>query len=46
MVLGRYAERGFFAQNVTNLYEQLDPDRERTSRLTVLTKIAKLEGFG
>jgi cyclase len=47
--LGRYgelAEHGRLAQNVTNVYEQLDPDRDRAPRLTVLTKIAKLEGFG
>lgn len=46
--LGRFAElaeHGRLAQNVTNVFEQLDPERERASRVTVLGKIAKLEGF-
>jgi glyoxylase-like metal-dependent hydrolase (beta-lactamase superfamily II) len=46
--LGRFAdlpEHGRLAQNVLNVYQQLDPDVPRPDRLTVLTKIAALEGF-
>jgi cyclase len=46
--LGPWAElpeRGRLAQNVVNVYEQLDPQRERIDRLTVLGRIAALEGF-
>lgn len=46
--LGRYAEVpefGRLAQNVLNVYQQLDPTMERPERLTVLSKIAALEGF-
>lgn len=46
--LGRFAdlpEHGRLAQNVLNVYQQLDPDLPRPDRLTVLTKIAALEGF-
>jgi hypothetical protein len=31
---------------VLNVYQQLDPDLPRPERLTVLERIAKLEGFG
>ncbi|HEY2225761.1 MBL fold metallo-hydrolase [Actinomycetospora sp.] len=46
--LGRFAdlpEHGRLAQNVLNVYQQLDPTVPRPDRLTVLTKIAALEGF-
>lgn len=46
--LGRFAdlpEHGRLAQNVLNVYQQLDPAVPRPDRLTVLTKIAALEGF-
>lgn len=46
--LGRFAdlpEHGRLAQNVLNVYQQLDPTIPRPDRLTVLTKIAALEGF-
>ena len=46
--LGRFAElpeSGRLAQNVLNVYQQLDPSIPRPDRLTVLTKIAALEGF-
>ena len=46
--LGPFAElpeSGRLAQNVLNVYQQLDPTVPRPDRLTVLTKIAALEGF-
>jgi len=46
--LGRWAElpeHGRLAQNVLNVYQQLDPALPRPERLTVLERIAKLEGF-
>jgi glyoxylase-like metal-dependent hydrolase (beta-lactamase superfamily II) len=46
--LGRWAdlpEYGRLAQNVLNVYQQLNPDLPRPERLTVLDRIAKLEGF-
>ena len=46
--LGRFAdlpESGRLAQNVLNVYQQLDPTIPRPDRMTVLTKIAALEGF-
>ena len=46
--LGKWAdmpEHGRLAQNVINVYQQLDPSMERPERLTVLGRIAKLEGF-
>ncbi|HZZ48827.1 MAG TPA: MBL fold metallo-hydrolase [Pseudonocardia sp.] len=46
--LGRWAdlpEHGRLAQNVLNVYQQLDPELPRPERLTVLDRIAKLEGF-
>ena len=46
--LGKFAglpEHGRLAQNVLNVYQQLDPTIPRPDRLTVLTKIAALEGF-
>jgi glyoxylase-like metal-dependent hydrolase (beta-lactamase superfamily II) len=46
--LGKYAElpeHGRLAQNVINVYQQLDPDMPRPERLTVLGRIAALEGF-
>jgi cyclase len=46
--LGPYAalpEHGRLAQNVLNVYQQLDPTMERPNRLTVLGRIAALEGF-
>lgn len=46
--LGEFAdlpEHGRLAQNVLNVYQQLDPTVPRPDRLTVLTKIAALEGF-
>ena len=39
-------EHGRLAQNVLNVYQQLDPGLPRPERLTVLERIAKLEGFG
>lgn len=42
---GELPERGRLAQNVLNVYQQLDPDMERPERLTVLSRIAALEGF-
>jgi cyclase len=39
-------EHGRLAQNVLNVYQQLDPELPRPERLTVLERIAKLEGFG
>lgn len=47
--LGDYAslpEHGRLAQNVLNVYQELDPDMARPDRLTVLGRIAALEGFG
>jgi glyoxylase-like metal-dependent hydrolase (beta-lactamase superfamily II) len=47
--LGRWGdlpEHGRLAQNVLNVYQQLDPGLPRPERLTVLERIAKLEGFG
>lgn len=47
--LGRWAdlpEHGRLAQNVLNVYQQLDPAMPRPERLTVLGRIAALEGFG
>lgn len=46
--LGPYAqlpEHGRLAQNVLNVYQQLDPTLDRPDRLTVLSRIAALEGF-
>jgi glyoxylase-like metal-dependent hydrolase (beta-lactamase superfamily II) len=46
--LGRWAglgESSRIAQNVVNVYEQLDPERERIGKLGALTWIAALEGF-
>ena len=46
--LGDYAslpEHGRLAQNVLNVYQQLDPDMDRPDRLTVLGRIGALEGF-
>jgi cyclase len=46
--LGRYAqvpEHGRLAQNVLNVYQQLDPSMDRPNRLTVLSRIAALEGW-
>ena len=46
--LGPYAElpeHGRLAQNVMNVYQQLDPGMDRPNRLTVLSRIAALEGF-
>jgi glyoxylase-like metal-dependent hydrolase (beta-lactamase superfamily II) len=46
--LGEYAdlpEHGRLAQNVINVYQQLDPGLPRPERLTVLGRIAALEGF-
>ena len=46
--LGKYAElpeHGRLAQNVINVYQQLDPGMDRPNRLTVLSRIAALEGF-
>ncbi|MFC4948935.1 MBL fold metallo-hydrolase [Pseudonocardia sp. GCM10023141] len=46
--LGKWAEmpeHGRLAQNVLNVYQQLDPSLPRPDRLTVLTRIAALEGF-
>ncbi|MFC5064623.1 MBL fold metallo-hydrolase [Actinomycetospora atypica] len=46
--LGKWAdlpEAGRLAQNVLNVYQQLDPSVPRPDRLSVLTKIAALEGF-
>lgn len=46
--LGRWAgmpEHGRLAQNVLNVYQQLDPALPRPERLTVLERIAVLEGF-
>lgn len=46
--LGKYAElpeHGRLAQNVINVYQQLDPSLPRPERLTVLGRIAALEGF-
>ncbi|PXY33502.1 MBL fold metallo-hydrolase [Prauserella coralliicola] len=46
--LGEFAElpeSGRLAQNVLNVYQQLDPTVPRPDRLHVLTKIAALEGF-
>ncbi|SFO04005.1 Glyoxylase, beta-lactamase superfamily II [Pseudonocardia ammonioxydans] len=46
--LGRFAdlpESGRLAQNVLNVYQQLDPGVARPDRLNVLTRIAALEGF-
>ncbi|RZT88891.1 glyoxylase-like metal-dependent hydrolase (beta-lactamase superfamily II) [Pseudonocardia sediminis] len=47
--LGDYAalpEYGRLAQNVINVYQELDPAMARPDRLTVLGRIAALEGFG
>lgn len=46
--LGKYAElpeHGRLAQNVINVYQQLDPSMPRPERMTVLGRIAALEGF-
>lgn len=46
--LGEYAkvpEFGRIAQNVLNVYQQLDPTTPRRERMTVLSKIALIEGF-
>lgn len=46
--LGDYAkvpEFGRIAQNVLNVYQQLDPTIPRRERMTVLSKIALIEGF-
>jgi cyclase len=46
--LGAWAglpEHGRLAQNVLNVYQQLDPSLPRPDRLTVLERIAALEGF-
>lgn len=46
--LGKFAdlpESGRLAQNVLNVYQQLDSTVARPDRLNVLTKIAALEGF-
>ena len=46
--LGKYAdlpEHGRLAQNVLNVYQQLDPSMDRPERMTVLSRIAALEGF-
>ncbi|WP_433413182.1 MBL fold metallo-hydrolase [Microtetraspora malaysiensis] len=46
--LGKYAElpeHGRFAQNVINVYQQLDPDMPREGNFLVLGRIAALEGF-
>ena len=46
--LGDYAkvpEYGRLAQNVLNVYQQLDPSMPRPERMTVLERIAALEGF-
>ncbi|MQA16558.1 MAG: MBL fold metallo-hydrolase [Pseudonocardiaceae bacterium] len=46
--LGRYAdmpEHGRIAQNVLNVYQQLDPTLPQPDRVLVLEKIAALEGF-
>lgn len=47
--LGEYGslpEYGRLAQNVINVYQELDPAMARPDRLTVLGRIAALEGFG
>lgn len=46
--LGKWAdmpEHGRLAQNVLNVYQQLDPSLPRPNRLIVLERIAALEGF-
>lgn len=46
--LGSYAEvpeHGRIAQNVLNVYQQLDPGMPRPERMTVLARIAAIEGF-
>jgi hypothetical protein len=46
--LGSYAEvpeHGRIAQNVLNVYQQLDPSMPRPDRMTVLQRIAAIEGF-
>jgi cyclase len=46
--LGDYAkvpEHGRLAQNVLNVYQQLDPSLPRPDRMLVLQRIAALEGF-
>lgn len=46
--LGRFAglpEHGRLAQNVLNVYQELDPTVPRPDRLDVLARIAALEGF-
>ena len=46
--LGKWAElpeHGRLAQNVINVYQQLDPSLPRPDRFTVLERIAALEGF-
>lgn len=46
--LGSYAgvpEHGRIAQNVLNVYQQLDPSMPRPDRMTVLERIAAIEGF-
>lgn len=43
---GSLPEYGRLAQNVINVYQELDPGMARPDRLTVLGRIAALEGFG
>ena len=43
--VGDMPEHGRLAQNVINVYQQLDPSMDRPERMTVLGRIAKLEGF-
>jgi len=46
--LGKWADRpehGRLAANVLNVYQQLDPDMDRANPLTILSRVAKLEGF-
>ncbi|MER5387520.1 MBL fold metallo-hydrolase [Saccharopolyspora sp. NPDC002686] len=42
---GELPEHGRLAQNVINVYQQLNPDMPREERLLVLGRIAALEGF-
>jgi glyoxylase-like metal-dependent hydrolase (beta-lactamase superfamily II) len=47
--LGRWAgrrEHGRLAANVLNVYQQLDPEMARPNPLTILGRVAELEGFG
>lgn len=43
---GELPEHGRLAQNVLNVYQQLDPAMPRPDRVLVLERIAALEGFG